>query len=699
MELIFRQQKEREDSLNRKEVMMRKISLTLLFAIMVFSYSVYAQETELRLVALALSGGDNAMKHEYEFPEIKPEASITGGYRYVDVNGSERAGEYEYLQDSFTFGGELRLFSFPHRLHFDVDFKNKKDYFGDVTYSWKDKIYFRGINSTIFHNLSNISLIDFDTSTSSPGVSVRDAGEEYGIRTSLKRAFLRIKPLEFPFHIYLDGKRVDKYGTRQLRHMHGSGYFNDIVRASQKRDIDWQTKKFTIGTNSHLGPVEVDFSHVEKRFKDKGDKVLVDTYTPAGFFPPASVRIGGPFPHDIIPEIKSTTNTLKLHTTYTGKLVASATFSKTDRENEDSGADADYFIGAGNIIWVPTTKVSFYLKYKYRDIDVNNPETVTIANICSPSNNSLNNYACDIKPSISSITNTLSGTVRYRPVSKLTLRAKYAFKDIQRSNAEAWDIPESTQNNTVRLSADLRIMKGLKLKGDYTHKDINNPAYNTYPDRSHKGRISVSWIPFNRLNTLLSYTITDEERKDLHFLDEDGNVIAGAEDRDVTRQSFLGSITFLILDNLSITTSYAYMHNNVKQDIAYIAPPPGFGLGIPMIDSGVPYKNTARNYAVDISYIPGEHINLTAGVSHTKSSGKFSPADINLTQPVSVDSFSELKIRETIYSISGEYTFKKGFSSGIQYRYSDFDDAIDNPFDDVEDGEAHIMLVNLSKKW
>jgi hypothetical protein len=97
--------------------------------------------------------------------------------------------------------------------------------------------------------------------------------------------------------------------------------------------------------------------------------------------------------------------------------------------------------------------------------------------------------------------------------------------------------------------------------------------------------------------------------------------------------------------------------------------------------------------------MPHKRVSINAGLSHTKSKAKFHPEDINLTQPVSISSFSELKTEETVYSVSGEYRYKNGFSSGLEFRYSDLDDVLDNPGDDVEDGKAHILLLTLSKEW
>jgi predicted porin len=663
---------------------MRRImsGVLALSIVTVFHHSVTAAD-----VAMSDSSRDGEAEAPSTFPEIRPEASITGGLRLVDRSGSGQAAEYEYLHDSIVFGGHAQLFSYPHRFHLDFDFNNRKDYLGDLWYAYKEIVFFRITNRTVFHNLDSIALIDLDTATGSPGVDVRDAGRGYGTKTGITDGFLKLKAPNFPLHFYIDTRLRQKDGTMQQRNYGGSGWFNPPqVRISQKRDVDWETRNIIIGANSHLGPVEVDFSHGEKRLDVGSDRVLFDNYSQAGFGPPPGMRPAGQWPHNLVPELKSSSNTLKLHTSYTGRIVASATFSTIDRENRYSGTDADSLIGAGNVAWIASEKLAFFVRYRYTDLDIDNPASITISDRTNP----LNTYGDpDVRPSISSRTNRVSVTGVYRPAPILTLRAKYTYDDIRRSKADEWDLPDSTQKNIGSLSADVRVKKGLKLKAAYTYKDIQDPAHNTDPDDSNEGKLSITWTPLQRVNTSLSYSITKEDRDYLHFTG-----FNGAEKRDVKRERLLGSVTVLARNDLTCTASYAYINNKAKQDIVYHDT-----IGDPYVDPSVPYEDTAHSFAVDISYIPWEDISLNAGVSHTRGSGNFNVADPNLTQPVSVDSFSRLKIKETVFSASGEYQVTSGFSTGLQYRFSDYSDVLDNPHDDTADGSAHIVVLTVSKKW
>lgn len=683
---------------------MKKTACIVMFLIALLSSGSSAGEVQGEPGKAGASIEETAQEEVYTFPEIKPEVRLSGGYRIVDRSGSARAGEFEYLNDTITLGGEARIFSFPHRFHLELEVKGPNDYFADLSYSYKDLVVFRGINRTLWHNLENITLIDLNTATtpatspSGPAVDIRDRDVRYGVRTGMSSAFLRFKTPDFPFHLYIDGSLLTRDGTQQQRSMQGSAYFNNNVRTSQTRDVDWRVTQVVVGANSHLGPFEIDLSHGEKRFDANGDKVFFDTYASATSGSTVVLN-SGTYPHNQIPESKGSSNTLKLHTSYTGSLVASATLSKVERTNEESGAKADYVFGSGEVVWMPVPRLAFFLKYRHKETDEATPETISYYNVCSPSNNATGTYKCYIKPAINTVTDSLTGTVRYRLAPGATLKAEYSYEDIRRTHAEEWFRPDSTERHTASVSADLRVIRGMNVNLKYTHRDITDPAYNTEPNSSDEGRLSVSWVPLPWLNALLSYRIAKEDMDHLAFVHQDPVLqeevlVEGPTGRQVDRHRFLGSATVLLRHDLSLTASYSYMRDKAVEDLAYHNTS-----GDHLFDAGVPYSDQANTYTLDLSYTPEKRCTLSAGVSHTISSGFFAVASTDLTTPVSVASFSGMKVRETTYSFSGEYRLRGGFSAGLQYHYTVLNDVLENPNDDVEDGKVHIVYLTLTKRW
>ncbi len=615
----------------------------------------------------------------YQFPDIKPEIKIDLGAQFAERKGSERVFEYKYLNDSPVFAGEMRLFKYPHRMYLELNMNDRKDYFGDGRYAYESRVLSRWLHTSLYHNLDNIGLIDLDVSTSSPGIDIRDSDVQYGVKTGINRFYLRLKTPDYPFHIYFKGFHVDRNGIEQQRNMMGSGWFNDILRVTQSRDINWQTDTYITGMNSHLGPVEVEFFHTEKKFSVKGDEVIFDAYT-ANMY-----RSDGVFPHNEIPRQQSSANTVKIHTSLTGKLVASTTLSMQENNNTTSGVKADIFNGSGSIRWMPITKLLFSLQYTHRDLDADNPDTATITDISDPSHT----YTFDVKPPVSATIDTIYLTGVYRLIPGTTLRSSYSYREAERANAGLWNLQDSTRKNSMFLSAHTRALKNVEMNAQYVYSHVENPSYNTEPDHSHQGLASISWLPSPGINLFVSYSITEEERDDLRFSETEM-----AEERDVRLDNVLGSGTVQIMNNLSLTTSYAYMRYKVRQDIVYHTL-----TGVPLTDTGVPLEEVARVYSAALHYVPKDNIRLLARISHTRSSGEFRPHSEALVSPVSIASFSRHNVHEIVYHLSGDYEIRDGFSCGLDFTYKDFDDILDNIHNNEEDGDAHIILLKISKRW
>ncbi len=601
----------------------------------------------------------------YEFPRIRPELLLSTGYRFVGHSGARSAIDYEHLEDSVTVIGEARVFRFPNRLYFIFDLESEKDYFGEVRYAWSDVVFFRSVNRMLTHNIGRVTLVDLGAPGSPPDVAVRDQGVEYGVDTTLNNYFLRLRPHDFPAHAFFEYWSVNREGREQDVSLLGSGFFNDVLRVSQRRDVDRTTEMYTFGANSHIGLFEAEYRHAEKSFKTDGRDVLFDNYTASGFRP------AGAFPHGLVPEQEGSSDTLKVHTSYSGRLFATATLSLKERRNNESGAEADYFIGSGGLMWMPVVNLSLFFKYFHKEVDVDNPSAA--------------------RPSVDSITDTASVTARYRPMRGLTLKGGYTYENASRDGAGLWNLRTGTEKNVIHASADTRLPGRVKVNLDYTYTEVDDPSYNTEPDYSNAGKVLVTWNPSPSVNTLFSYNFTHEKRGFLRFSETNR-----ARDREVESGRLTGIATFLVGGNVSLTASYAFMHNNIEQDLVFddLSGPLPIG-----IDRGVEYEDKSHSLSLDVSYAPSERLNFNTGLRYTDMEGNFSTRSPDLAQPVSIESFSETEGATTEFSASGEYRSKGGYGVGVEYKYEEFDETSGNPFDDIEGGEVHIVMLTLSKRW
>ncbi len=644
--------------------MKKRIKSIVLFLILFISVLCSPSYGEFQQV-----NGSEEPVYVYEFPVISPEIYIKPGYSFIEHKDSPRAGEFYYLHSSL--GGEifLKAFPFPHRVHLEFEALNKKDYFGDIRYAYKDIALLRGLFRGLYHNLDNKILIDSGPS-SQYTVERRDAGQEYGTSNNISSLFMRFKIPDYPLHFFADAQKVKREGSVQQRFL--SSYL-PMNRVSTERDIDWESKSINIGTNTHLGPVEIELTHAEKRLDGKGDRLLENSYG------------GNIYPHNLMPDLKGSTTTFKIHTSYTGQIVASATLSKTERENEISGARADYLIAAGDFTYMPDVKLTIFLRYRHRQADLDNPDSIPVNYLGYSAYSS----PIPVRPSIDSTTDTVTGTIRYRAIKGLTLYAEYSGERIERKNSDEWKLPSETVKNTISLSAHIRPVNNLDLKAKYIHQDIDAPAYNTQPDTSDEGRLQINWSPVKGINGLFIYSVAWQKREGLNYIDNGLQI--KTKDREVRKEKFFGSLIFLLKDNLTITPNFSYIRNKINQTTIYdtISSPPDY-----YVDPGVFYRDKAFTYGLNLNYIPEERLNLSLDITHTISKGTFSPGLIS-----EVNSIKGLEtaadIKETGLGARADYDLKKGWSAGMRYSFIDYNDRRDN----TQDGRLHLIFASISKRW
>jgi hypothetical protein len=607
------------------------------------------------------------------------EGKFSLGYRSIDQDGNPaHAGEYDYLKSSAVGALDMEWDPLPHRFVLESYYLNNKDYFAEGDYAFKDIVEFSGSMRGLFHNLDHFILGPDDPTTPSPSFTDLNPDALYSVENTMRRASIRFKTPDFPFHLYADAWEVDREGTIQQIYLRGfSGGLNIV---SQSRNIDWNTQGIRVGVNSHLGPVEVDYSHMEKTFRSLTDNVLYDT-TPGP----------NPVPHNLTPNLESSSDTVKIHTSYSGRMVAAGTYTSGDKKNDYSGAKVQYWNAGGDFSYMPVTSVMFVLKYRHYDLDVTNPNTV---NNVTPTGLIIVN----VRDSIASSRDVLSGTLRYRATDRLTLKGEYVTDYIDRTrgtlgatlpapppNAPAfWDVPESTTKSTAKISLAYRVMNKLNFRADYSYMNVDNPAYDTDPNKAQSGRASLTWSPTTRINTLLSYSTVHETRNEL-----DAPLAGGS--RDATRDQGLASVTFVIGNRSSITASYAYFQNKVDQTVTFQD-----GVGAFSLESGVPYADIAHVGSLALTYAPVDRMNLTASASRSYSRGNFTLAGTSsVTNVGGISELSSMKVIDSVYAAGIEMQLGRNVGSELRYEYRKYDDQLDNS----QDGTIHTLLATLSMKW
>lgn len=593
------------------------------------------------------------------------EGRIGGGWYGADLRGSTTAGEYHNLESSPAGALTLEWDPLPHRFVLDSYYLNPTDYFGEVDYSFTDVIVLNGYTRSLFHNLNHYSFGPDDLSSL---VTFTDHAPEadYHIDNHLSRGFIRLKTPDFPLHLYADTRVIDREGTIQQRFLLPNA--GTLAKISQSRKIDWETTEYRVGMNSHLGPIEADYSHTDKKFEAAGEKVLTDV-------------VGlNTIAHNRVPDLRSSSDSVKLHTNYSGKFVLAGTYTAGDKENEDRKARVEFANTSGDIMIMPVTSLIFTMKYRHYELDVTNPDTVTATGLGPVS----------VRDSISSTRDIVSGVLRYRATDHLTLRGEYSGTTIDRKRGQAgtidfWALPESTTKNTGKVSFSYRIMNKVNFRADYSATTVDNPAYATDPDKANSARMAFTWMPAPGFHTMLSYGIVRESRDEL-------SAPLGGGNREAARDQALASATVLVGSRSSITAAYAYYKNNVEQTVTLQD-----GLVVPFeLEPGVPYTDTSNVGTLALTLAPIDNISLIGSATKSYCRGSFSLAGAGTVNNVSgIADLSDMKIIDTVYSAGIEIDVNRYVSGEVRYQYRHYDDEID----DAQDGRFQLTLATLFLKW
>ncbi len=606
--------------------------------------------------------------------------SLGIGYGWSNLDGSQRVIEYQSGVKSPALRTGIEIYPLPHRFYLDFLSYEKDDLYLDTGYAYREILLSRLILRELIHNLDHYRLPDFDPDEVKRKYDDRNAGETYQADTKISDFFLRLKTPDYPVHLYSRYFRYDKEGEIQQRFLLGT--FNDMTVTSQGRQIDFRTEELIIGSNGHFGPVEIEYSHGEKNFVPRGNTVLADLY------PATSLRPGDVYPHNLIPETRTSSDYIKVHSSYTGRITASASAGSVRQSNQDSSVKRDMIVGAGQLSYIPMDELSFFLRFSYRNTDEDAPSTTTLKGLS-------NELTYEVRSPIDIRRREVSLHIRARPVRGINLAGSYSVTRKDRSDTEEWLLANrDTTVNTLTLKIYGTLLKGVKFRTRYKYSDLKNPVYNSEPDLSHELNLYTSYSPFPGILTVLTYNLRKELRDNLRFIDNATDITLETGQRNNTTNNILGLIMLTPGEKTSVTLGCGYYRNNLRQTLMY-STFLGDGSSTPgdaIAENGVPYSDESTSYSIGITHQINDRTDISADMGQTHSRGKF-----RTSNPLSEDisSFSMLKVIETAVSIRGSYTIINGFGIETILGLRDYNDRID----DYNDGKFYQAILILTKRW
>jgi hypothetical protein len=589
--------------------------------------------------------------------------------------GTSKGAEF-YRDDSSASGGFLyKTAHLPQRIHLELDYFNDNEWYGDFRYSYLDYVQVRILPRRFHHNLDNLTVYDF----SGPGdgsaeIEINDQGvEDYGLRLDIDQYRLRFKTPNFPLHIYGEGETVRRTGTQQARFLGGSAYFSELLRVTETREIDQENQAIAIGANTHLGPIEIDLSRKTRKFESD---IATPTYDYSGF---------GSSAHNVTPQLEATINTLKIHTSHSGRLFASATLAEIDKENDYSDAEAKNTMGQGEIFWLPTTYLALTTKYRHQKNTASAPATVTGTNWLGGSTVYI------VAPGVESTTDTAILSLRYTLIPKTSLNLKYT-KDIKKVDDQSvldWSNPPKTTKDEYEFALTNWLIPKVRTTARVIHNEVSSEltatSINNEPEQTDQFKLGITWAISPKVLAFGSAYFTREETEDNRL----SGGITEANKAEALRQQHLLSLSFMVNDKLTISPSYTYISDEQGRDIVWDG----------AIDSNYTNEQVAHSYSLNMLLAPTAKTNINCSVDYTTTDGAYEPTSpftgmFGAINTAEIAQFSQSSTEEINVRFDIDQDLGHGWGLGLDLRYTDWqDDSVDNP----SDGEFMGGLLRISK--
>jgi hypothetical protein len=372
---------------------------------------------------------------------------------------------------------------------------------------------------------------------------------------------------------------------------------------------------------------------------------------------------------------------MKVHTSYTGAIVAAATISNLLQKNNYSRTESTTWKGAVDFSWIPDPAIGVFMRYRHIDMDMDTPVSV--------------------RPGVSYARDFFTLSSRYKPMRRLTLNANYKFTHMEREDVEEWAaLSDRTDMHKVNLKATARPIDKLKLSAKYEYKYYDQPSYNITPDKSNMLKLAANYTPIPAINLYLQYILAVTERDSLIYLfnDEPDHDAEEEGERDGRHDRFLASLTVQLSPKTSLGGSWFYQRWKIDQDMAYGKWLDADNGTWPFIDSGVPYTDESNTFSLSFNYVPWDDLSITADLSHTLAKGTTGFHElVDGIQFTPLSPYSDLEVSETSLSLNITKRFYEDWEIGLRSYFGVFDDKKSDFLDVNLDGNVITSTVLLKR--
>jgi hypothetical protein len=640
------------------------------------------------------------------------------GFRTVESDGyGGRALEYGLLRSSRSAGLFYRNLKKGNSLELEGEFLNSEEYQADLLVDFGGDYRLHLRTESMYHNLDRELLFtspfrSFRSDPPAPGElpladylpSQGDAGEHYGISVVQDLAHFRYRLHDYPLHVNLGYWRFLRQGTMQQRFADHSFEGGPNTFYAVPREIDQQVHEGHLGVDAHLGPVDVVYVFRGRIFDERGPTPVAN-FVPRDDINGNPERVGGPHQHNENPDARFLSHTLKLHTSLTGGIVGSGSYSIDQRENRSKLSDTTGFSGsqatvqnaALDFTYTPSKEYSLALKYRRHELDHDVHGTISSNNFVDP--------VQQLRPPVDRTKDIISATLAYRPRNDLSMTGEYRGQFLKRNHVSllpsesSWALPEHSETHSGSLALLYRPVKGLRTGAEYSYSNTDNPSYGASYEQRHEGKLLASYARSNVWGATGNLVIRREWNHEVqrylvnYPLEPLEYTRYPQTSRDRHTENFNVGVWVAPTTRVTLGANYAHLRSSIDQPVLFT----GVAVGS---EAASTFTSHSHVYGVNGSYAVNEALNLSLMLQQAWARSTFRPDYVAFSATSDTSGISELsRQRSVISSLSarGEYRFSQAVSTTLDYSVRDYDE--DNPYYSWGNGTVHVILAGVAGKW
>lgn len=609
-------------------------------------------------------------------------AAAYAGYRFITpVDNPAAAAPYLRLKSGASGGFSIGTVGSDLKLLAETQFLHADDYNAGLVLDYSGLYRLKIQSTSLWHNLERTPPVSIASVTAREF----DSGSSYGARAVITRADNRIKLGNNPVHLNLNYWQLTREGTTQLRFSdHSFNPFDINPKSTVTRSIpvDSVTREGSIGLDAHLGPVNGAYLFTIRDFTNEAPD---NRYQFAA---------RDTLAHDVINDSRLVSHTFKLFSDLSGGLTTSALYSISRHETGTDHGDTrpstapvvTLQTAAGDVSYTPFKELMLAVKYRRLQIDRESPSTLYSPLSVPPAATSL-----AVRPSSSSLKDTVIVSASYRPQLKVVYRFEYRaemesrddLRDLQSAVPNATK-KDSRQTHTGKASFIWKPLDGVKLNASYSYAETDNPAYQSSFSERHNGQALISYTSNGRWGVTASYLGRFEKGESSY------------EQTPLPVESLSTSVNcsawFSPMQRVTVNVGYSFMQMQTEQASIFTYP------NAPItVHTAGSYSSTAHVYSLDTVVALTRILDLSLALQQTFTDVRFSASDDSndaLYSAAGIGDYSRLVSTATSLTSRADMRLSKHLGCSLGYSFRML-----NAGQPSLDGAAHETLLALTGRW